>query len=168
MERTYLGGLYSLERRPLTKSPYGLGRQASWKKLSYRRTICQKHYPGRYLRIDCSDDVAFTQTVIKNSKLSDVLQHIELRYGFLVDANHLLIFDEAQVCLPVVKMMKHVCEQRRDIPVIVTGFLPRLKIRWRPRGPRRKDDLPFLCPVGKINESKLYPLTLSALLFNAN
>lgn len=78
--------------------------------------FAKKHYPGRYLRIDCSDDIAFTQTVIKNSKLSDVLQHIELRYGFLVDSNHLLIFDEAQECLPVVKMMKHVCEQRRDIP----------------------------------------------------
>lgn len=116
VERTYLGDLYSLERRPLTKSPYGLGRQASWKKLSYRRTICQKHYPGRYLRIDCSDDAAFTQTVIKNSRLSDVLQYIELRYGFLVDANHLLIFDEAQEWLPVVKMMKHVSDQRQDIP----------------------------------------------------
>lgn len=109
-----MGDLYSLERRPLTKSPYGLGYQASWKKLSFRRTICQMHYPGRYLRIDCSDDIAFTQTVIKNIKLSDVLQYIELRYGFLVDANHLLIFDEAQEWLPVVKMMKHVCEQRVD------------------------------------------------------
>lgn len=138
MERTYLGDLYSLERRPLTKSPYGLGLQASWEKLSYRRTICQKHYPGRFLRIDCSDDVAFTQTVIKTSKLSDFLQYIELRYSFLVDANHLLIFDEAQERLPVVKMMKHVCEQRRDIPSSLPVSCLASKFDGDPAAPEEK------------------------------
>ena len=168
VERTYLGDLYSLERRPLTKSPYGLGRQASWKKLSYRRTICQKHYPSRHLRVDCSDDVAFRQTVIKNSKLSDVLQYIELRYGFLVDANHLLFFDEAQECLPVVKMMKHVCEQWRDIPSSLPVSCLTSKFDGDPAAPEEKTTFLSFARSGKSTSRNSTLLPYRNSFFNAN
>lgn len=168
MERTYLADLIRWKDDPLRKPLMVWGARQVGKSYLIEELFAKKYYPGRYLRIDCSDDVAFTQTVIKNSKLSDVLQYIELRYGFRADANHLIIFDEAQECLPVVKMMKHFCEQRRDIPVIVTGSMVRLKILRKARRQKRDDDIPFLFPVGKINELNIYPLTFSEFLFNAN
>ena len=111
------------------------------------------YYPGKYLRIDCSDDFGFVRYAEANPSLSKVLEYLKLNYQFKDDGKHLLIFDEAQECLPIVRMMKQFCEQRRDIPLIVTGSLVRLKI-YRDTHKRGgfAVNSKFLFPVGKINQ----------------
>lgn len=66
-------------------------------------------------------------------------------------------------------MMKHFCELRRDIPVIVTGSLVRLKIlREAHKRGNYAQNSQFLFPVGKINQIYMYPLTFDEFLFNYN
>ena len=66
-------------------------------------------------------------------------------------------------------MLKHFCEQRRDIPVIVSGSLVRIKI-FRESHKRGQDSnySKFLFPVGKINQLKMFPLTFDEFLLNYN
>ena len=63
-------------------------------------------------------------------------------------------------------MMKHFCEKRRDIPLIVTGSLVRIKIKRQTSKKGGFADKNFLFPVGKINELIIYPLTFDEFLFN--
>lgn len=103
---------------------------------------------------------------IKNDNLDRVLQYIQVHYDFVPDHKHLLIFDEVQECLPLIEMMKHFCEKRRDIPVIVTGSLVRIKINRYAHKRGGYADKSFLFPVGKINRLVISPLTFDEFIYN--
>ena len=117
---------------------------------------------NRYLKIDLSDDDDFTLFAEKNSNLDKVLEYISLHYHFNPDKDHLLFFDEVQECPSILKMMKHFCEKRRDIPVIVSGSL----VRTRIHRDSKKTNKQFLFPVGKINQLYVFPMTFDEYLLN--
>ena len=169
MQRKYLNDLISWISDPKRKPLIIWGARQVGKSYLVEELFAKSYFKDRYLRIDCSDDRDFVDFVEKNDNLKKVLEYIELNYGFKADKDHLLIFDEAQECLPIVKMMKHFCEQRRDIPLIVTGSLVRIKIfrSAHKRGGYAKSNN-FLFPVGKINQLYMFPLTFDEFLFNCN
>ena len=169
MKRKYLDNLIKWNNDAQRKPLMVWGARQVGKTYLIEELFAKAYYKDRYLRIDCSDDSDFVDYVFNNDKLSKVLEHIEIKYNFKPDKDHLLIFDEAQECLPIVKMMKHFCEQRRDIPVIVTGSLVRLKILRdaHKRGGYAKNTK-FLFPVGKINQLYMYPLSFDEFLMNYN
>lgn len=169
MKRKYLDDLIKWNDDPQRKPLMVWGARQVGKSYLIEELFAKVYYKGRYKRIDCSDDSDFVNYVLNNDKLSKVLEYIEIQYDFKPDKDHLLIFDEAQECLPIVKMMKHFCEQRRDIPVIVTGSLVRLKIlRDAHKRGGYANNTKFLFPVGKINQLYMYPLTFDEFLMNFN
>ena len=169
MKRKYLDDLIKWNDDSQRKPLMVWGARQVGKSYLIEELFAKVYYKGRYKRIDCSDDSDFVNYVLNNDKLSKVLEYIEIQYDFKPDKDHLLIFDEAQECLPIVKMMKHFCEQRRDIPVIVTGSLVRLKIlRDAHKRGGYANNTKFLFPVGKINQLYMYPLTFDEFLMNFN
>lgn len=169
MERKYLDCLVKWKDDPLRKPLMVWGARQVGKSYLVEELFAKNHFKGKYLRIDCSDDSLFVDYVRRNGNLSDVLDYIEIHYGFKADKDHLLFFDEVQECLPLVKMMKHFCEKRRDIPVIESGSLVRIKIfRENHRRGQKEGDGKFLFPVGKINQLNVYPMTFDEFLFNLN
>lgn len=56
-------------------------------------------------------------------------------------------------------MLKHFCENRRDIKVIATGSLVRIKLN-------RNSNKNFLYPVGKVNTLMMFPLDFEEFLLN--
>ena len=124
--------------------------------------FAKKFFKDRYLKIDLSDEDDFVEYAENNSNLEKVLDYIELHYHFVPDKDHLLFFDEAQECPSIVKMMKHFCEKRRDIPLIVSGSLVRLRINRDSKKANKR----FLFPVGKINQLYVYPMTFDEFLAN--
>lgn len=78
-----------------------------------------------------------------------------------------MIFDEAQECLPIITLMKYFCQDHREIPVIVTGSIVRIKIQ-RENHKRGKSHNSFLFPVGKINQLTIYPMNFEEFLINKN
>lgn len=164
MERKYLSKLESWMRDPNRKPLMVWGARQVGKSYLIEELFAKKHFKGRYLKIDLSNENEFADFAENNSNLNKVLEYIELHYNFVADKNHLLFFDEAQECPSIVKMMKHFCENRRDIPVIVSGSLVRLRIH---RDSKRSDK-GFLFPVGKINQLYVYPMTFDEFLLNFN
>ena len=168
MERKYLEALLGWKDDPRRKPLMVWGARQVGKTYLIEDLFAKVYYSDSYLRIDCSDDDDFVEYVESNNSLSKVISYIQVHYDFPLDSNHLLIIDEAQECLPIVKMMKHFCEKRRDIPIIVTGSLVRLKIQREAhkRGGYAKKG--FLFPVGKMNQLYIFPMTFDEYLANAN
>lgn len=168
MERKYLQNLIEWMNDPFRKPLMVWGARQVGKTYLIEDLFAKVFYSDKYLRIDCSDDDDFVDFVTKNNSLAKVITYIEAHYDFSLDSQHLLIIDEAQECLPIVKMMKHFCEKRRDIPLIVTGSLVRLKIKRQAhkRGGYAKKG--FLFPVGKMNQLYMFPMTFDEYLKNLN
>lgn len=121
--------------------------------------FAKKYYKDRYLRIDCSNDYDFVNYISNHDSLESLLEYLEIRYKFKPSDNNLLIFDEVQECLAIIKMLKHFCENRRDIKVIATGSLVRIKLS-------RNSNKNFLYPVGKVNTLTMFPLDFEEFLLN--
>lgn len=167
MERKYLQNLIDWKNDPDRKPLLVLGARQTGKTYLIEELFAKRYFAGSYLRIDCSDEIDFTNFVSRNSNLNKVLDYIEIHYDFTPDSEHLLIFDEIQECLPLLKMMKHFCEKRREIPMIVSGSLVRVKMN-RMAHSRGIGEKGFLFPVGKINNLMIYPLTFDEFLLNYN
>ena len=162
MNRKYLTKLEEWINKPDRKPLMIWGARQVGKSYLVEELFAKKYFKGRYLKIDLSDEVDFVEYADNNSNLEKVLEYIELHYHFTPDKNHLLFFDEAQECPSIVKMMKQFCEKRRDIPLIVSGSLVRLRIQRD----SKKGDKKFLFPVGKINQLYVFPMTFDEFLMN--
>lgn len=166
MERKYLEKLIEWKNNPRRKPLVVWGARQVGKSYLIKDLFADKFFENNYLRIDCSSDTIFTDFVFRNANLDNVLKFISLNYNINISKNTLLIFDEVQECLPIVSLLKQFCEQRREIPVIATGSLVRIKIKREvsKRGKFAKNK--FLFPVGKINQLNVYPMTFDEFLMN--
>jgi predicted AAA+ superfamily ATPase len=164
MRRKYLNDLIEWMNDPRRKPLMVWGARQVGKSYLIEELFAKEYFKDRYLKIDLSDDVDFAEFAENNSNLEKVLEYIQLHYNFIPDENHLLFFDEAQECPSIVKMMKHFNEKRRELPVIVSGSLVRLRIHRDSKKTNKK----FLFPVGKINQLYVYPLTFDEFLMNYN
>lgn len=150
------------ERKPLLV----LGARQVGKTYLIEELFAKEYYKNSYLRIDCSDDNEFVDYVFKNKNMNKVLDFLQIKYDFIADGKHLLIIDEAQECLPIIEMMKHFCEKRRDIPLIVSGSLVRIRINRFVHKKGGYANKGFLFPVGKINQLVIYPMTFDEFVLN--
>lgn len=162
MKRKYLSKLEEWIQKPDRKPLMVWGARQVGKSYLVEELFAKKFFKDRYLKIDLSDEDDFVEYAENNSNLEKVLDYIELHYHFVPDKDHLLFFDEAQECPSIVKMMKHFCEKRRDIPLIVSGSL----VRPRINRDSKKANKTFLFPVGKINQLYVYPMTFDEFLAN--
>ena len=162
MKRKYLSKLEEWIQKPDRKPLMVWGARQVGKSYLVEELFAKKFFKDRYLKIDLSDEDDFVEYAENNSNLGKVLDYIELHYHFVPDKDHLLFFDEAQECPSIVKMMKHFCEKRRDIPLIVSGSLVRLRVNRD----SKKANKTFLFPVGKINQLYVYPMTFDEFLAN--
>lgn len=132
-----------------------------------RDLFAKEYFKGKYIYIDCKDDYAFTNYCLEHPNAKEVINYIALHNDKTIDKDTLIIFDEAQECLPIVSMMKYFCQDYREIPIIVTGSMVRLKIK-RTNNKRGEKKQQFLFPIGKINQITMYPLNFEEYLINKN
>ena len=104
----------------------------------------------------------------KTANAEKIIEYISLRKGKQITQKTLLIFDEVQECPNIISSLKYFCQDYREIPVIATGSMVRIKLQreTHKRGSRENDK--FLFPVGKINQITIYPMTFDEFLMNSN
>ncbi|HBX25495.1 MAG TPA: ATPase, partial [Firmicutes bacterium] len=168
MERKYLSKLVEWLNDPFRKPLMVWGARQVGKSYLIKDLFAERYFKNRYVYIDCRTEQGFVSFCEKHINVEEVLNYISLDKGTIIDKNTLLIFDEAQECLPVVTLMKYFCQEHRDIPVIVTGSMVRIKIKREnvKRGSGEKNQ--FLFPIGNINQLTIYPMNFGEFLFNKN
>jgi len=75
--------------------------------------------------------------------------------------------------MPLITALKYFCQDYREIPVIATGSMVRIRLKQIEDGVLKKDpeiqeDTVFLFPVGKVDELNLYPMDFSEYLYVRN
>lgn len=163
-EEQLLEWLHDDKRKPLMV----LGARQVGKTHLIRHLFAEKYFAGNHLYIDLSNDEEIRR-IISEASSDTFLEYISRRWKKELGENTLLIFDEVQTCLPLVSLLKPICENRPDIPIIVTGSLVTLCLnREKDKRGKKKESRERLYPVGKINTLHVSSLNYEEYLLNAN
>ena len=130
--------------------------------------FAKKYYKNNYIYIDCKKEDEIREFCSGTANAEKIIEYISLRKGKQINEKTLLIFDEVQECPNIISSLKYFCQDFREIPVIATGSMVRIKLQreTHKRGSRENDK--FLFPVGKINQITVYPMTFDEFLMNSN
>lgn len=129
--------------------------------------FAETYYKDNYIYIDCKIEDEISDFCSKTANAEKIIEYISLLKGKQITENTLLIFDEVQECPNIVSSLKYFCQDYRNIPVIATGSMVRIKIQ-REINKRGASNNKFLFPVGKINQITVYPMTFDEFLKNSN
>ena len=167
MKRKYIEDLTNWNNSPNRKPLIVWGARQVGKTYLIKELFAKEYYSNKYIYIDCLKDDTFTNYCFQHSNVDDIITYLELSNNMIIDKNTLLIIDEVQECLPLITMLKYFCQDHREIPVIATGSMVRVKIKRDAHKPgigRSK----FMFPVGKINQITINPLSFEEYLLNKN
>ena len=130
--------------------------------------FAKNYYKDNYIYVDFKKEDEIREFCSKTANAEKIIEYISLRKVKKIDENSLLIFDEVQECPNIISSLKYFCQDFREIPVIATGSMVRIKLQRQThkRGSRENDK--FLFPVGKINQITVYPMTFDEFLINSN
>lgn len=168
MYRKYINDLKSWLNSRNRKPLMIWGARQVGKSYLIKNIFAETYFKGKYIYVDCRTDHDFVDYCASHVNAKEVINYLSLDRGMKIDSSTLLIFDEAQECLPIVTLMKYFCQDFKDIPVIVTGSMVRIKIQRENRKRGNSSNDKFLFPVGKINQLTIYPLDFEEFLYNSN
>lgn len=133
-----------------------------------RDIFAETYYKDDYIYIDCKIEDEIREFCSKTANAEKIIEYVSLFKGKKITGRTLLIFDEVQECPNIVSALKYFCQDFRQIPVIVTGSMVRIKIQRETNKRGMADNGKFLFPVGKINQITVYPMTYDEFLMNSN
>lgn len=133
-----------------------------------RDIFAEQYYAGNYIYIDCKIEDEIRDYCSETANAGKIIEYISLLKGKQIDESTLLIFDEIQECPNLISALKYFCQDYRQIPVIATGSMVRIKIQRETHKRGSADNAKFLFPVGKIQQITIYPMTFDEFLLNDN
>jgi len=131
-----------------------------------RDIFAKTYYKNNYLYIDFKIEDEINAFCSQTANAGKIIEYISLLKGKSITEKTLLIFDEVQECPNIVSALKYFCQDFREIPVIATGSMVRIKIQRETN--KRGGGEKFLFPVGKIDQITVYPMTFDEFLMNSN
>lgn len=133
-----------------------------------KELFAEKYYKNSYIYIDCKKEDEIREFCSNTANAEKIIEYISLRKGKQINKKTLLIFDEVQECPNIISALKYFCQDYREIPVIATGSMVRIKLQRETHKRGSKENNKFLFPVGKINQITIYPMTFDEFLMNSN
>ena len=130
--------------------------------------FAKTYYKNNYIYVDCKKEDEIREFCSETANAEKIIEYISLRKGKQINENTLLIFDEVQECPNVISSLKYFCQDFREIPVIATGSMVRIKLQRETHKRGSRENNKFLFPVGKINQITIYPMTFDEFLMNSN
>ena len=130
--------------------------------------FAKKYYKDNYIFIDCKIEDEIREFCSTTANAKKILEYISLHKGKKITKDTLLIFDEIQECPNLISAIKYFCQDFREIPIIATGSMVRIKIQRETKKRGVSDNNKFLFPVGKFNQITMYPMTFDEFLMNEN
>ena len=161
----------SINRKPLMI--YG-ARQVG-KSYLMKDIFAENYYKNNYIYIDLKKDNEFRDFILYGGKdkssivdAKTIIEYLSLRAMKRIDESTLIIFDEAQECLPIITALKYFKQDFPRIPVMISGSMVRIKIKREQQNDRKHKDESFFFPVGGYSKITIYPLTFEEFLLNYN
>ena len=167
MERLAMQNLIAWTQNKKRKPLIVWGARQVGKTYIVKDIFAEKYYKDNYIYIDFKIDDNVNEFCQKTANAEKIIEYLSLLKGRHIDENTLLIFDEIQECPNIISALKYFCQDFRNIPVIATGSMIRIKIQ-RTTHKRGGSHEKFLFPVGKINQITIYPLSFDEFLMNKN
>ena len=133
-----------------------------------KNIFAETYYKNQYIYIDCKIEDEISKFCSTTANAAKIIEYISLFKGKQINENTLLIFDEVQECPNIISSLKYFCQDFRQIPVIATGSMVRIKIQRETHKKASTESNKFLFPVGKINQLTIYPMTFDEFLMNSN
>ncbi len=133
-----------------------------------RDIFAESYYSDNYIYVDFKKEDETRDFCSQTANAEKIIEYISLRRGKQINEKTLLIFDEIQECPNIISSLKYFCQDFREIPVIATGSMVRIKLQRETRRRGSKDNNKFLFPVGKISQITVYPMTFDEFLMNSN
>lgn len=168
MERTALQRLADWDSNKRKKPLIVWGARQVGKTYLILELFAKKYYPNRYIYVDCKKEDEIRDFCSGTANAEKIIEYISLRKGQQLNEQTLLIFDEVQECPNILSSLKYFCQDYREIPVIATGSMVRIKLQRETHKRGARDNDKFLFPVGKINQMTVYPMTFDEFLMNSN
>ena len=168
MERTALQKLTDWDSNKRKKPLIVWGARQVGKTYLILELFAKKYYPNRYVYVDCKKEDEIRDFCSGTANAEKIIEYISLRKGQQLNEQTLLIFDEVQECPNILSSLKYFCQDYREIPVIATGSMVRIKLQRETHKRGARDNDKFLFPVGKINQMTVYPMTFDEFLMNSN
>lgn len=167
MERLAMQNLIAWTQNKKRKPLIVWGARQVGKTYLVKDLFAEKYYKDNYIYIDFKIDDNVNEFCQKTANAEKIIEYLSLLKGRHIDENTLLIFDKIQECPNIISALKYFCQDFRNIPVIATGSMIRIKIQ-RTTHKRGGSHEKFLFPVGKINQITIYPLSFDEFLMNKN
>ena len=168
MERNALQKLIDWNNNKRKKPLIVWGARQVGKTYLVKDMFAETYYKDNYIYIDCKIEDEIREFCSKTANAEKIIEYLSLFKGKRIDENTLLIFDEVQECPNIVSSLKYFCQDFRQVPVIATGSMVRIKIQRETHKRGSKENGKFLFPVGKINQVTIYPMTFDEFLMNSN
>lgn len=168
MERIALGKLIEWNNNKRKKPLIVWGARQVGKTYLVQEIFAKTYYKDKYIYIDCKKEDNIREFCSRTANAEKIIEYISLNKGKPIDESTLLIFDEVQECPNIISSLKYFCQDFREIPVIATGSMVRIKLQRETHKRGVGDNDKFLFPVGKINQITIYPMTFDEFLMNSN
>lgn len=168
MERIALQKLIDWNKNTRKKPLIVWGARQVGKTYLVQELFAERYYKNKYVYIDCKKEDEIRQFCSETANAEKIIEYISLRKGKPINESTLLIFDEVQECPNIISSLKYFCQDFREIPVIATGSMVRIKLQRETNKRGSADNGKFLFPVGKINQMTVYPMTFDEFLMNSN
>ena len=168
MERIALQKLIEWNNNKRRKPLIVWGARQVGKTYLIQEIFAKTYYKNNYIYVDCKKEDEIREFCSKTANAEKIIEYISLRKGMQITEKTLLIFDEVQECPNIVSALKYFCQDFREIPVIATGSMVRIKLQRETHKRGSKDNDKFLFPVGKINQLTIYPMSFDEFLMNSN
>ena len=148
MERTAIQKLVKWNESKRRKPLIVWGARQVGKTYLIKDIFAKKHYKNNFLYIDFKIEDEINEFCSKTANAEKIIEYISLLKGKPITEKTLLIFDEVQECPNVVSALKYFCQDFREIPVIATGSMVRIKLQRETN--KRGGGEKFLFPVGPV------------------
>ncbi len=167
MERIQMQNLIDWNNNKKRKPLIVWGARQVGKTYLVKDLFAEQFYKDNYIYIDFKIEDEVNEFCQNTANAEKIIEYISLLKGKQITEDTLLIFDEIQECPNIISALKYFCQDFRNIPVIATGSMVRIKIQRTTRK-RGTIEEKFLFPVGKINQITVYTLTFDEFLLNYN
>ena len=168
MERNALQKLVDWNNNKRKKPLIIWGARQVGKTYLVEELFAKAYYKNNYIYIDCKKEDEIRKFCSETANAEKIIEYISLRKGKQISEKTLLIFDEIQECPNIISSLKYFCQDFREIPVIATGSMVRIKLQRETHKRGVGENEKFLFPVGKINQITIYPMTFDEFLMNSN